>query len=226
MTGRLIARAELSGTQRDHMLALMHENFVGVTQERFDSDLAGKNWVILLEDDQGELRGFSTLTVYASVVEGSPVRVVYSGDTIVHRDAWGSNALARTFLEAVRSWQSDTPLYWLLITSGFRTYRFLPVFWREFYPRHDSPELPAMLIALARDRFGDRYDPATGIARLDSPQTLRNGLDEIPSSRLGNRHIDFFARANPGHALGDELVCLCPLTAANQTLAGHKLVQF
>jgi len=35
--------------------------------------------------------------------------------------------------------QSSAGRYvWLLITSGFRSYRFLPLFWREFYPRYDS----------------------------------------------------------------------------------------
>jgi hypothetical protein len=114
-------------------------------------------------------------------------------------------------------------LYWLLITSGFRTYRFLPVFWKEFWPRHDSPALPAILIAMASERFGRRYDPAAGIVRLAAPQVLRNGLAEIPPSRLGNPHVQFFARVNPGHARGDELACLCPLTRANQTPAGCKL---
>lgn len=224
MTGRLLPQTDLTSAQRALMLALMQENFLGVTAERFYRDLAEKNWVILLEDERGQVRGFSTLLLYATEVDGEHVRVVYSGDTIVHRTAWGSNALARTWLEAVRRWQSDVPLYWLLITSGFRTYRFLPVFWKEFCPRHDSPALPAMLIALARERFGGRYDPATGIVRFAAPQVLRNGFGEITPSRLGNPHVDFFARVNPGHARGDELVCLCPLTRANQTSAGRKLV--
>jgi hypothetical protein len=223
VTGRLLPRTDLTDAQRAAMLALMQENFLGVTEELFGRDLAEKNWVILLEDEQGQVRGFSTQLLYATQVDGAPVRVVYSGDTIVHRDAWGSNALARTWLEAVRTWQSDVPLYWLLIISGFRTYRFLPVFWKEFWPRHDAPALPALLIALARERFDGRYDPASGILRLAAPQVLRDGLQEIPTSRLGNPHVDFFARVNPGHARGDELVCLCPLTPANQTPAGRKL---
>ena len=224
MNGRLIARTDLTVVQCHAMLALMQENFVGVTAERFRGDLAEKNWVILLEDEVWNLRGFSTLLLYATQVDGVPVRVVYSGDTIVHRDAWGSNALARTWLGAVRAWQSEVPLYWLLITSGFRTYRFLPVFWKEFWPRHDAPVLPSLLTAMARERFAHRYDPATSILRFAAPQVLRNGLKEIPPGRLGNPHVNFFARVNTGHARGDELVCLCPLRRANQTTTGRKLV--
>jgi len=46
---------------------------------------------------------------------------------------------------------------------GLRTYRFLPVFWKEFWPRHDSPALPAILIAMASERFGRGTTPAAGM---------------------------------------------------------------
>lgn len=210
MKGRLVRRDEVTGVERGAMLVLMDEYFLGVTHEQFESDLTEKNWVILLEDG-GRLRGFSTMLVRDGVV--------HSGDTIVHRDAWGSSALVRTWAEAVRDLR---PEYWLLITSGFRTYRFLPVFWKEFWPRFDAPVRPALLETLARERFGSRYH--NGIVRFDAPQVLRNDLKEIPPSRLGDPHIQFFARANAGHAHGDELVCVCPLTPANQTAAGRRLV--
>ena len=220
MNGRLLPRAALTDAQRADMLALLQANFAGVNAAQFAADLAGKNWVILLEDDAAKIRGFSTLQAYESAVV--PARVVFSGDTIVDRDAWGSNALARTWLESVRQLRAD---YWLLITSGFRTYRFLPVFWREFWPRFDCPGRPPLLEALARERFNGHYDPALGIARLAAPQILRNGLKEIPANRMADPHVAFFAQINPGHVQGDELVCLCPLTAANQTPVGRRLVK-
>ena len=206
--GRLVQW--VTDAEREAMFALMQEFFLGVCRGQFENDLAEKSHVILLED-AGVVRGFSTLLVRDGVV--------HSGDTIVHRDAWGSSALARTWLETIRELK---PEYWLLITSGFRTYRFLPVFWKEFWPRHDSPTSPALLDELARQRFGNQY--RAGIVRFAQPQVLRNGLKEIPSGRLADPHIQFFAQNNPGHAAGDELVCLCPLTAANQTPAGRRLV--
>ena len=211
--GRLVRREELKPAERGAMSTLMQEYFLGVTDAQFESDLTEKNWVILLEDD-GRMCGFSTMLLYET-----SARVIYSGDTIVHRDAWGSTALARTWLEAVRKLQ---PEYWLLITSGFRTYRFLPVFWKEFWPRYNATLRPALLETLARERFGGQY--SNGIVRFTAPQVLRNGLKEIPPSRLSDPHVEFFARVNAGYALGDELVCLCPLTPANQTAAGRRLV--
>ena len=223
MNGRLLQRDALTDAERAEMLALMKEFFLGVNATQFERDLAEKNWVILLEDN-GRLRGFSTLQLYTTGVGGTRIRVIYSGDTIVHRDAWGSSALARTWLKTVRKWQDDVPLYWLLITSGFRTYRFLPVFWKEFWPRYDAVLRPRLLDALAEERFGKQFDAANGLVRFGTPQLLRNGLKEIPPSRLADPHIKFFAGANSDHARGDELVCLCPLTPANQTPVGRRLV--
>ena len=67
--------------------------------------------------------------------------MVYSGDTIVAPEAWGTTALARGWITAVNQLRERYPrgkYFWLLLTSGFRTYRFLPVFWREFFPRYDA----------------------------------------------------------------------------------------
>src|SRR4030095_12234787 len=98
------------------------------------------------------LVGFSTLLAYETSFDAQPVSVIYSGDTIMARDAWGSTALPRARIETVnrlRNIYVRGPLYWLLLTSGFRTYRFLSVFWREFWPRFDraTPLVTKRLIA-------------------------------------------------------------------------------
>ncbi len=218
MNGRWIERAAITSAQRRQMLALMQTHFVGVTANRFARDLEEKNWVVLLDDDHGQVLGFSTLLVYESAI--APVRVVYSGDTIVDRSGRRGSFLARTWIDAVRALGAE---YWLLITSGFRTYRFLSVFWREFFPRFDAPTRPALLEALARERFGDRYED--GVVRFERPQGLRGELADIPAARIGDPHVAFFATRNPGWRRGDELVCLCDLSPANLTAAGKRTAE-
>jgi hypothetical protein len=222
---------ELTARQLGEMLALMQGHFDGVSREQFDRDLAGKNRVLLLEDDAGHLRGFSTMHCYPATVGGEPIQVVYSGDTIVDREAWGSSALARTWIGAVHELRDagdpDLRWFWLLITSGFRTYRFLPVFWREFWPRRRE-NMPARvriaIDALARERFGEDYDPATGIVRFGEPQMLRDDLREIGDGRRRDPDVEFFLQRNPRHGSGDELVCLCELSDQNLTAAGRRIV--
>lgn len=229
LTSRVVARSALNGVARAAMFALLARHFDGVTPEGFARDLAEKNRVILLER-AGELVGFSTLLVYETTFAGEPVSVVYSGDTIVARDAWGTSALPRAWINAVNQLRAAFPrgrYYWLLLTSGFRTYRFLPVFWREFWPRADAPfppELQELRDQLARERFNGAFDPAAGIVRFVRPQRLRAGLAAVPTGRDADPHVAFFLAQNPGHVAGDELVCLTELSAANLTPAGRRMV--
>ena len=82
-----------------------------------------------------------------------------------------------------------------------------------------------MIDRLAIERFGNTYDPRAGIVRLSEPQVLARGLRGIPAERLKNPHVAFFARANPGHSRGDELVCLTELADGNLTPAGRRMVR-
>jgi hypothetical protein len=239
--GRVVARQTLDPGTRNAMFSLLAAHFVGVDRTTFDLDLAGKSCAILLEDDAGDLRGFSTMVLYESRAAGTPLSVVYSGDTIVDRAWWGSPALARTWVRAVRQLAPDTgprDVYWLLLTSGFRTYRFLPVFFREFYPRFDTatphPDV-ALLDALAGERFGQQYDARSGVVRFVHPQILAPDLVTLPRHRMTRKntehgpvpdpHIAFFLERNPGFVRGDELVCLTRIDERNLTPAGRRMAR-
>jgi hypothetical protein len=231
VNGRFVPQTTLTDRQRAEMLALLQAHFTGLTESQFNRDLAEKNWVILLEDAEGRLRGFSTLLCYTSWFGGEPLQVVYSGDTIVDRSSWGSTALARTWIGAIHALRerigAASRWYWLLITSGFRTYRFLPVFWREFWPRWDAatpPGTQALLDALARERFRAAFDASTGVVRFAVPQVLREELRDLPAGRLQDSHVAFFNQRNPGSGRGDELACLCELSDANLTAAGRRML--
>ena len=231
LQGRVAARQMLDLTTREAMFALLAAHFAGVDRATFDRDLDEKSGAILLEDDAGVLRGFSTMLVYESRVAGAPISVIYSGDTIVERSWWGSPALARTWIStALKVAPAGEPrdVYWLLLTSGFRTYRFLPVFFRDFYPRFDAaipPREAGVLDVLARERFGRQYDPAAGVVRFVRPQVLAPDLIALPEGRRPDPHIAFFLERNPGFVFGDELVCLTRIDERNLTPAGRRMAR-
>lgn len=226
---QLVDRAALSLVQQRDMFRLLTQHFAGVTEDQFVCDLAEKTLALLLQRNE-RLVGFSTLLAYPTVFEGSQINVVYSGDTIVAPEAWGTSALPRAWLAGVDALRATLPpgrCFWLLLTSGFRTYRFLPVFWREFYPRFDmvtAIETKRLIDQLAKERFGAQYSSERGVVHFSQPQKLRSGLEKIPPGREQNPHTAFFLNNNPGHANGDELVCLTELCPENLTAAGRRMV--
>ena len=226
---RLVPCHELSPGQKIEMLELLTQHFSGVTDEQFASDLEEKHLALLLER-QDKLVGFSTLLAYTTRFKGSSTNIIYSGDTIVTPEAWGTTALPRAWVAGVEALRATLPpgrCFWLLLTSGFRTYRFLPVFWREFFPRYDAPTpwaTKGLLRHLARERFGAQFNSDLGVVRFANPQKLRPGLKQVPAGRGQDPHVSFFLSRNPGHTNGDELVCLTDLSPENLTAAGRRMM--
>lgn len=222
-------RADLNVAQRDEMFRLLARHFEGVTPQQFERDLSEKNWVLSFRRE-GRLVGFSTLLACPLHFDGSPITAIYSGDTIMAPEARGSQALARTWIATVNRLRAEfpqRPCHWLLLTSGFRTYRFLPVFWREFYPRFDVPTPPReerLLRTLARERYRDSFEEHTGIVRFPQPQRLRLHPGSAFTGRAADPHVAFFLGRNPGHHAGDELVCLAEISERNMTPAGRRML--
>ncbi|MEM7796277.1 MAG: hypothetical protein AAF579_17715 [Cyanobacteria bacterium P01_C01_bin.118] len=227
MYSQLVSIPTLTDADREAMYSLLQHHFSGVTPAVFSDDLAHKNWVILIKNRAMQLKGFSTLHLYDVVINDETLSVVYSGDTIVDPSAWSSATLPRAWIQAVNQLRTaNQRLFWLLISSGFRTYRLLPTFWQVFYPRYDQPvpeKIQQLMHQLAKQQFGNAYNPKTGIVRFSHPQKLSPILGTVPPERQSDPHICFFEQANPDHSQGDELVCLTEICAENLTPAGRRM---
>jgi hypothetical protein len=232
MTGCVRRAGELTTFERDRMYAVLSKYFDSVSRAQFEADLAEKEWVIILTDTSGgEIQGFSTLMRLHVVVDGHPVTAFFSGDTIIHREYWGEAVLPRIWGKHVfrlAATIQDARVFWYLISSGYKTYRFLPLFFREFYPTYKQPtppEFKRVLDALGRTKFPSEYDEDRGIVRPAEAAPLKPGVAEITERHLQNPHIAFFVSANPGHVHGHELACLAELTPANLTSAGLRMLE-
>ncbi len=233
LAARIIPPAALSSTDRDAMYALMDRHYENMRRPQFEADLAEKDWVILLADEPtGSVCGFSTQRLITVEVDGRPVRCVFSGDTIIDREHWGSGALATAFGKLACHWIEQFPndeLFWYLISKGFRTYRVLTVYFREFFPRFDA-ETPAdlrrIVDAVSLSRFPERYDWKRGVvkAKPDSDR-LRPGVGDVTPERLLDPHVKFFEERNPGHVDGDELCCIARLRRDNFSAIAQKLIR-
>lgn len=234
LAGTIHRPGELSLAQQTRMCGLLNDFFENVSQEQFEADLAEKEWVFVFSDRAGTIQGFSTLMRLNIHVDGQPVVAVYSGDTIIHPDFWHEMELPKLWgkhvfalAAEVHAQTPDAKVYWFLISSGYKTYRFLPVFFQTFYPSYRQPTPPHIqrtIHALARHKFGDQYDPDTGVIRFAASSPLREGVAQVDERRLKNRDIAFFVEKNPGHAAGEQLACLVEIDLANVTSAGMRML--
>jgi hypothetical protein len=204
------------------LFAIFAQHYRSVTCAQFLADLRDKDAVVLLRDAQTQTpRGFSTQVVSHLTHRGEPLRVLFSGDTIIDRAHWGEQELVRAWCRFAGQTLAAEPtrLFWFLISKGYRTYLYLPIFFRTFFPRFSTPtpEFEQTLIhTLGAEKFGAHYDPARGVATFpDSRGHLDPALADISTARLADPHVAFFLRQNPGHARGDELLCLAEISAEN-----------
>lgn len=213
--------ASLRPEDKVRMFALMQKYYDGVEEGTFHRDLARKDAVILLRDAEG-LRGFSTLVTITLNHKGRIVRGLFSGDTVIEKSHWGQTALGKAFLwylfcEKLR--RPFTPLYWLLITKGYKTYLMMANNFVEHYPRYEfqTPSAAQSLLdAFYRRLFPDGYDAATGLIHCDATACrLKAGIAETCESlRATQPRIAFFERANPRWREGFELACIARMTLA------------
>lgn len=222
VSGKMLGVGELTPRQREQMCLLMREYFTGVDPDKFARDLDEKEWVVLLEDAAaGKVVGFTALCMMDAVVDGETVRVFYSGDTIVAQSVRRRFSLEKNLVPLIFSHVLQNPefkWYWFLVCKGYRTYRYLPVHFRQYWPRPDAtmPEFERRLLAiLAKKRFGDCYDERTGLVRCPVDYCLKPGVGDVTDSRLGKPEVAFFVAKNPQWQTGAELCCLARLALDN-----------
>jgi len=214
-------RADLRASDIAEMYALFAGYYADTSETAFRSDLADKTHVIVLYAGE-RIAGFSTVTLIESPASGPHYRTIFSGDTIIDREHWGEQGLALafcTFAGTLKSQLPEVPLYWFLISKGYRTYRYLHLFSKQYWPSYrdqGAPAIKQVLDAVASRKFGACYDAATSVIRFPQSRghlrpdfaTVRENLRERPEVR-------FFLERNPNFAAGEELACITLLDASN-----------
>jgi len=212
--------AALDESVKLRMASLYLASYDASSEALFLRDLSGKDEVLLVSAS-GELVGFTSWRVFERDWEGQRIRVVYSGDTIVEQAHWGQQALAMAWIGrmgALKRERPQTPLYWFLLVKGHRTFRYLPVFGKSFYPHWcvDRSDLKPLADALALELFPDAYNPATGVVEFgESRGHLKSRIALPRPEELEREGVRFFLERNPGFVRGHELVCVCEVEEHN-----------
>jgi hypothetical protein len=210
----------LTEKERRSLASLYLAYYSGTSEARFINDLNDKTEILLVYCDD-VLVGFTTLQLYERKWNKHPVRIVYSGDTVVEQAHWGQQTLAFSWIARmgeIRREQPDIPLYWLLIVKGHRTFKYLPTFGKSFYPHWsiDRSDLKPLADFLAQDKFGANYNLTTGVVEFPvSHGQLRDDIAWPTDEQASLPAVKFFLERNPQFAQGHELVCLCEIEEAN-----------
>lgn len=224
LSGRLIERSELENEQIDRMFFLMDSFYRNVSRTQFETDLEEKKWVVVVENHEKTIQGFTTITTIETKLEERDIVLFFSGDTIIHKNYWGSTVMHKIwakFVLGMASYKDQSDCYWLLLSKGYKTYRLLSTYMNHFYPcfNEPAPVFEKQIIDwFGAYRYPDNYDKENGVVVFNgSRDYLAHGIADITPQRLKDPHVKFFAEVNPGHILGDELVCIARLSGGNVT---------
>jgi len=224
----------LTGAQRGAMLGLLQSCFANVSESQFNRDLDEKEWVVLGTDPRsGGVWSFSTLRRLRITLDGERIMALFSGDTASRPDTRGAETAAgiravfrKIFHEVARNASSADRIYWFMISSTYKSYRLVPMLFRDYAPgikRKMSDEETRIVAELCRLK-GLNFDPAKGIVRLDNPSIPRGFSGHAEPAEEDDPHVHFFHSANPGADKGERLASLIRLSEANLTPLGARMI--
>lgn len=209
------------------MYLLMSRYYAGINEAQFREDLAKKSVVFLLESE-GRIYGFSSLLYSPLEVQGVRITAAYSGDTVLDRQFWGTRELGKVFLRHLwlhKMRDPFTPLYWFLMSKGYKTYLLMANNFSDYYPRPRA-DIPGFEKALMDAFYAGLY-PAQyrdGLIRFEeAPCKLKQGVADIDAALLeSNEKVALFQRLNPDWKNGTELACVARMTLSMPFFYGTK----
>lgn len=232
LKGELLNIKDLSIKIRSELFQLYSTYFENALYNVFMDDLNEKDWIIILkESETKKIKGFSTQMLMQQNIDSKIYKALFSGDTIIEKNYWGETELMRVWgklaIYLIEKYPNDN-LYWFLISMGYKTYRFLPLFFKSYYPSYNdysTNNLKDILDRFAFAKFPKEYSPLKGIINLNGTSVfLKKGVADISDNLLKNKHIQFFIKKNPYYYKGDELACITRLSKDNFTIQAMKII--
>jgi hypothetical protein len=225
----IVPTSTLTQAQWDEIWHLTYD-FFDVERDYAEQELRRRQSIAMFHV-QGALLGMASIDVYPAQFRGRRLMVISTAHVLIREHARGRNLVQkvglRTFLE-IRARYPFRPIYWFFDSFSYKSYLLLPRNFRDFWPRYDrlTPEAPAALLdQLATAMYGPAWRPARGVAVRSGQKRLRETAAPLTHLPQPDPNLEFFARANPGHAEGDMLICLCPLTLANWLCVARRALQ-
>jgi len=200
LKGDIVKINEISQSEIEEMYILMTEFYNNVDKDVFLKDFKEKDYCINFENEE----------IYG----------VFSGDTIIDKENWGNLTLFKVFANFFFPFgEKYKNFYWFLIVKGYKTYKFLPTFYKEFYPNYklETPEKFKNIMDLFGEiKYSDEYNKESGVIEYKGiKDSLKKGVADITEKELKDKNIQFFLESNPNYEKGNDLVCITSLKIEN-----------
>lgn len=216
---QVLETSSLSAQEWDEVWALTDE-FYDVEREYAEAELRRRQTIALFRMN-GALLGMACINVFPSKFRGRRIAVINTTHVLIRENWRGMNLLQKlgftTFLRT-RTRYPFRPIYWFFDSFSYKSYLLLPRNFRRFWPRYDEPTpepRAALMDQLATELYGPAWRPSRGVAVRSGQKRMRPSAAPLALTPDSSPDLQFFASANPGHAEGDMLICLCPLTIGN-----------
>ena len=216
-----ISVKKISSEQQKEMFSLFSKYYDSVIFDKFVSDLKNKTAAMLLYDmsvGDGKLIGFSTI-LREHCKSTISYTALFSGDTVIEKEYWGRKDLQKAFFSYIVQtkiiffWR---PVYWFLISKGYKTYMMMVNNFRYTYPcqSHDTPSIEqGVLDSFYTKMFSTAYDKDHGLVIAEkNSDYVKGNYQDISEKDLKNLDIQYFFKRNPNFDKGVELACITKIT--------------
>ena len=110
-----------------------------------------------------------------------------------------------------------TPVYWFLISKGYKTYLLMTNNFPVHFPRYDlatPADYQTVMDCFYRERFGARYEAREGVVRFEDEKatSVREQVAEITDDLRQDPKVEYFVARNPDWRDGVELACVAKVT--------------
>lgn len=214
--GKYVELEKIKFTQLKEMFLIYEKYYANTKFSIFEADFKKKSGAILIFHPlSNKVIGFSTVVVQHFYLNGKNYTTLFSGDTVIEKEFWGTRTLQSTMLKLLIKLRISFPfnkLYWLLISKGYKTYLLLANNYYVYYPhvKGKHSHLSYVIDYYCKSFFSQYYDQKTGLINFgDDYQPLKGEVAPITDDmRRNNPKIRFFEELNPTWMDGTELPCI------------------
>lgn len=221
---------QLNPMTLSEMYHLFEKYYVDISYDQFVEDLKEKTHVLFIRNEQNVLVGFSTIfrKKMPDVGEGT---FLYSGDTVIREDYWGTKYLQKAFFYFILKAKLASPfkpVYWMLISKGFKTYMMMKRNFISCWPRKEGAtptQLKQVQDNFYKKKFGLAYKKEIDLIVFEKSKGAVKGDIAAPSEESRkDLDIQFFLKKNPNYSEGEELACITEILWKDLTF--HVLKYF